>query len=492
MTQQAMKPCRLERYTESRPKCHQSTASGVMTPASVQEVVEYLQRYVERYHIEYKRFTKPTDLLGGGYPAFPISPYISKESLRCRLGIDGALIFDESNEPEYQWHIAGGPAIKVDYEPTRTPAHIGEILRRENLVGKPIGIYRIVAKQDLPREVWTGAYGTPRTKDRIDLGNGRTLYLEEYSLTTAELLKRATFGAFGNVLDIHLPSNESDFWKPHIIRRMGFFPADLNSRVYYNYLEVIPHRDQAAWDKRGIGVRVRSDVRRDFVATIGRDEGGSISFGETADWAEHARPLFDDPMKDFGQRLAKIQSAITEFKKLIQFGIGEPEASFHRFLAENSILLDVYGEAESKPKLNYSPGTTSPVGKTYLEPDFLIKYRHRAYKLVELERANKDFATQKGHPKQDFNQAAFQIGEWRNYIQTHYHLIKGRYPGINASLSTMIVMGRSDTSRFDNPTAFRDYLDLLKTTANVDDILTYEDLLERAEMAYARMLALTT
>jgi hypothetical protein len=49
-------------------------------------------------------------------------------------------------EPDYQWYIAGGPALKVDYEPTRTPSEVTETLKAAGVLGKPIGIYRIVAK----------------------------------------------------------------------------------------------------------------------------------------------------------------------------------------------------------------------------------------------------------------------------------------------------------------------------------------------------------
>jgi len=406
------------------------------------------------------------------------------------------LVIDQSKPPDYQWHIAGGPAIKVDYEPTRTPPAVFELLRNQGILGKPIGIYRIVSKEPLPPDVWKGIYGTPLSKQQFDLGQGRTLFVDEFELEVAELLKRATFGAFGNVLNVHLPSSNADFWKHHIVKGMGFMPADLNNHIFYNYLEVIPHRDAAAWDTRNIRVRVKADVRRDFVSTITSTDrdGATLSFGDTDDWPEHLKESLSTPvttaLTEFASLLDRIRSAITQFERLVKTGDEEPEATFHKFLESNPILLDVYGTTKSKPKFLYPPGKTSPVGKAYVEPDFLIKFSYRAYRLVELERANKDFATQKGHPRQDFSQAAFQIGEWRNYIQNYYHLIQGDYPGINASCSTMIVMSRKGRGNFPDEAALRDYLDLLKSTVNVDDVLTYEDLLERARVAYSQMLAL--
>jgi len=76
-----------------------------------------------------------------------------------------------------------------------------------------------------------------------------------------------------------------------------------------------------------------------------------------------------------------------------------------------SIFLDVYGTCESKPQFVYSAGATSPIGKTSLEPDFLIRYPDRSYKLIEIERLSKNVATAQGQPRAEIAQAVFQCAE---------------------------------------------------------------------------------
>ena len=84
---------------------------------SVTTAAEYLARYVTEYRREYTRLTTVPPQ-GGGYPSLVVSPYLYSEELLCLLSPDGATIVDQSREPEYQWWIAGGPALMVDFPET--------------------------------------------------------------------------------------------------------------------------------------------------------------------------------------------------------------------------------------------------------------------------------------------------------------------------------------------------------------------------------------
>lgn len=449
---------------------------------SFEQITDYLQTYISAYKQEYIRFTSPPPK-GGGYPALPISPYLYSSNLRCLVLKDGVLIIDMTKEPEYPWYIDGGPAIKIDYEPTRTPLEVIDIQKKEGILGKPLGIYRIVAKHQLSPETWSGNLGTSIQQAFVDLGEGRTLTVEAYELTLNEAIRRLTFGAFGDILDIHLPDASADFWIPHIVRNIGFFPADLNSRAFYHYFEIIPHRDLSAWDKRGIQVRLRFDIRRDFAYMLAEKERGSgaglLSFGAPNDWAEQ-----------FNNRLNRLRDAIEGFENLLTFSQGKDEDVFHDYLTRNSILLDVYGTSISKPRFVYPEGEASPIGKKYVEPDFIVVYPNNTYKLVELERPSKQLATKQGHPRQDFNQAAFQTGEWVHYIKNYYHLLKDTYPGIASNHTTTVIMSRSIQDTFENEKELRGYIEMIKETSAVDEILTYDDLLNRAKAAYSRLVSL--
>jgi hypothetical protein len=119
---------------------------------SVTTAAKYLARYVTEYQREYTHLTTLPPQ-GVGYPSLVVSPYLYSEELLCLLSPDGATIVDQSREPEYQWWIAGGPCLMVDFPETRTPIEIVELLKAQGIWEKPIGIYRIVAQQSIPEEL---------------------------------------------------------------------------------------------------------------------------------------------------------------------------------------------------------------------------------------------------------------------------------------------------------------------------------------------------
>lgn len=91
----------------------------------------YLAAYVERYRREYERLTaEPPE--GAGFPAIVSSPYLESGKIFCFLALDGALLFDQSHEPDYEWALAGGPALMVDFpDPeSRVSREVVALLRR--------------------------------------------------------------------------------------------------------------------------------------------------------------------------------------------------------------------------------------------------------------------------------------------------------------------------------------------------------------------------
>jgi len=167
------------------------------------------------------------------------------------------------------------------------------------------------------------------------------------------------------------------------------------------------------------------------------------------------------------------------------------ESAFHRLLVEHPLLIDVYGTCESKPRFVYPDGATSPVGKKYLEPDFLVVYPGQAYKLVEIERPSKSVATVQGQPRAEVNQSTFQVAEWKHYIQSHYEELRSRYPNIQARCKTAIIMSRTTQQAFGGIQDVRAYVGLIEGQYKIDEFLTYDDLLERALTAYALLTGLS-
>jgi len=442
------------------------------------QAADYLSRYVEAYRQEYRRLIEPPPA-GGGYPSLEISPYLYAEELLCIISADGVAIIEQSREPAGQWWIAGGPALMADFPDSRTPSEVVEFLRQEGVWGKPIGIYRLVADGGVPDQVWQGEVG-PVLEEVRSVAGGVRLVIKRVDLDRLEVLQRLSFGTLGLIIDIHLAGPETDFWFPHVVRRLGFLTADRLRHRFVNYLELSPHTDSAAWDARNITTRVQADVRRDFgwAFTLPEQHGGSLSFGVGQNWVQ---PYYD--------RLSRLGDAIEAFAALLESQGNEDESVFHNFLLANPILLDVYGEAVSKPRFVY-PDRETPLGKSYVEPDFVIRYPGESYRLVELEKPSRRIATKDGQPRSEVTHATFQIAEWKAYIANHYDQIKAIFPGIAVNHTAMVVMSRSSATSFGVGRDEARYRELLRSQYPGIEILTYDDLLERARQAYARVASL--
>ena len=453
-----------------------------MDTISLDDLQSYFAEYVASYKREYETFVS-TPPRGPGYPKVNVSPYLGDAKFDVYLSTTGIIVNLTGVEPDYQWYIAGGPALKVDYEPTVTPAHVSEILKAHELVGKNIGTYRIVAKKTLPNKVWKGRIdGIIRSRSIENFIEGISVTFYELNISLAELVNILTFGAFGSILDPKLPDATNDIGYPHLVRRIGIYPADLNNKRFFEYLEIHGQVDRSAWDRRAINLRVKSDLRRDFAQALSVTEegrGGLLSFGATNEWAEN-----------YTNRLVSLKKAIGVLRENLLFKDTAQEGVFHRLLEDNPILLDVYGICQSKPILKYPVGHTSLIGKEFLVPDFIVVYPDKSYKLVEIERPSKDMATKEGQPRAELTQAIFQIAEWKHFIKTHYDSIRDKYPGIQSKCKSMIIMSRSTQKAFGGLQDQKAYAELLMEQYNVDEVLTYDDILERASFAYYQLTGL--
>jgi Shedu protein SduA, C-terminal len=454
-----------------------SRRPGSTNSLSARQVAEYLIEYIRTYRKEYTRFTAaPPD--GCGYPQLAISPYLNASALMVYLARDGHIIADYSNEPDYSWHIAGGPAWMIDTEPTQVTDDIIAILRQHNLYGKNIGIYRIVHKEPLLADVEHGRL-PPFEEETTRHINSTKILVRSYPIDVSDMLARLTLGSIGPILDLRLPDSRSEFWTPRVIRGLGVTTANRKIKRWFNYLEVSSHVDQAAWDRRGIWARVSIDLRRHFLHAVAAVDspGAFISFDAPT------APL--DLVRSIPDKLSQVKVAIDGFAALLDERGSDPESTFHQYLANNPVILDVYGSVESKPRFTY-PAGQSPLGKKYVEPDFLIRYPGQRYRLVELERPSKGLATIRGEPRSGVTQAAWQIGEWKDYIQNHYDLLRERYPGISSMPRTQVVISRSAVEN-SGVTDVNRYLAMLRQDLAVDEIITYDLLVEQAREAYARL-----
>jgi hypothetical protein len=443
-------------------------------PTLLQDVHNYLTAYIRRYRQEWARFIAPPPN-GGGYPPLDISPYLRSPALRCYLTTSAVVITDESVSPPNGWEIDGGPALVVDEPVSRVPKEIATLPRKFR------GLYRIVSGGPIPSAIWNGEIPQPTAQVRTEFGDGSVLESMALSIDGPELIRRLTLGAFHLILSGFLEGNEEgEFWRPHIIRYLGFVKADRTQRRFYNYIEYTPHLSESSWDLRSLWTRVNVDVRRDYAQAFARiDRPGG--------WVE--RSSDQAVISAYGDRLTLLSQVIDDFSVLLESSEAGNEGVLQAFLLKHSILLDVYATAVPKPRFVYPRGA-GVLGKEYVEPDFVLCYPGKRYKLVELESGIKPLATRSGTPRAEVTQATFQIAEWMQYIRNYYEGIKENFPGISDHAASMVIMGRKTPGAFGNRSQYDEHLRLMEHQFNVDEILTYDDLLERARAAYERLAAL--
>jgi hypothetical protein len=402
----------------------------------------YLSAYVIQYRRQYEQFTSPD---GGGYPALPVSPYLSNNPLQCYLARDGVVILD-SAEPPYDWPTLGGVTTMA------------------------------IQPRGIPGDIWKGKLTKAIASRSINV-EGLEIEIAKYSYPLSELLARLTFGGLVYGIPDSIFPRSSEFWCPTIIRQTGWLPADRSASRYLGYCEILRHVDNAAWDERSAWVRAGYDLRRDFLAAATHHGAGSIS----VQFGPHL-PV------DITDRSQVLTIAANGLESLLNTYPEGPESIFHNYIATNPILLDVYGEVESKPRFTYPPGE-APLRKTFVEPDFVIRYWNQTYKLVELENPRHQVATQSHHPGVPTTHAAFQIAEWRDYINNHYEIIKHRFPGITGACAGLIVISRDREKAF-GPAGKERYLAILRNQLRVDEIFTYDDLVHRAREVVRQLRSL--
>lgn len=156
---------------------------------TIEKVAEFLFAYASSYRDAYIKATTPRPY-GAGYPALISTPYMEASSLDVYVANNGVVVVEEK-EPDHEWYVAGGPALKIDYEPTRTPVAVTDAIAAHGLIGKPIGIYRIVSKSDLPAPVWKGRVrGIARELKTRNKTSGISLHLREVRSSLDEVVDR--------------------------------------------------------------------------------------------------------------------------------------------------------------------------------------------------------------------------------------------------------------------------------------------------------------
>ena len=443
-------------------------------------LADYLVSYTSAYRREYSRLVA-VDVV----PDIVRTPFSTGRRVEALLATDGVIVSQASDGPSSQWEIVGGPAFLIDTEPTATPSYVPELLESLGLAGKSIGISRVVKAGHLA-EHWRGTLPKPTTVV-VDYGEGFSVVVKDFPMPVGELLARLTLG-FTTIIDLHLEALASTVWRPVVIQHAGFVTGDRKHKRFYEYLAMHPHADRAAWDERAVWARASIDVRRDIRSAIGQlanPDSASIDF-PTTDFPD----LFVDQEANFKKRVANFEATIDRLEKLLDDDTSQDESVYHELLREYPELLDFYAvSCVSKPKWYYK-GHSNPLNKMYVEPDFVLCYPSKTYRLVELERPDHQFATKKGQPTAAAHAPFFQLAEWRRYISTHYEAIKDEFPGISPDSPGVVIISRAREQVFGHNRNVHEYLTMLSHQHLNIECWTYDDVVTRARTVLNRLASL--
>lgn len=292
--------------------------------------------YARAYREEYTRFTA-AEPGGEGCPLLPQSPFVTPGRLDCLVFRDGMLLCKCAFEPEGHWYAWGGPAIKIDYPHTRMPLRIRVMLGMRGTHRLPEGICRAITDHDLPEDVWFGRLGEPVDMVEQHVLPCCPLRIRSYRLARDEGLRRLTYGFLGDIIDPP-PWFSGPAESPiEIGRDLGFIPADLNSRCFYNHLAVDGAAHPEVWDKRAQVSRLYRDVRHDYVRCVARCEySDNDAFAQVSDhrlW-----------MVRFRERRQRLETATDTLARLLNASSTITVSALSELLHRHSILIDPHGQ----------------------------------------------------------------------------------------------------------------------------------------------------
>jgi Domain of unknown function (DUF4263) len=428
---------------------------------------KYLERYIQMYRKRYEHFVaKPPD--GQGYPDLRISPYLYSTNLTCSLAYDGYVLWDGWDST-----VTDGPFTVNPPDHRKEPEILAQTGRLPPMFLVHNEKFSEYTRRGLPPNLLSQKRVTSNANVLIDVS--------QYALSFLELLSITCFGS-GQIAEFFGKSyaeSIDNFWIPFLVRNWAFTSQSGGIVRYFHYLEVSNHVEPAAWDTRSIWVRVGADITRDFRATVESKWG----------WGSFHIPKASPVIVD---RLSSLADAISGLEILLKTDQDSDEKVFHDFLYAHPVLIDVYGWVVSKPRWRYPEGKASPVGKTYLEPDFVVCYPGGRYKLVEIEKPSKRLATEKGHPRSEVGQAVNQLSEWKHFLKYHAESIRDEFPNIGMDFSSMLVISRSSAESVGLGRDIEAVEELYAMWASVGEFYTYDKLLTRAQVMYERLAAISS
>jgi len=287
----------------------------------------------------------------------------------------------------------------------------------------------------------------------------------------------------------------SEYGKHGGLAKFTIQNATLKKERYVSSIVWYPYIDKAGWHPKNAWIYAFYDIRYDIAGAIAKSEkaGEVYELGEGKEiiatptetiWREY------DIKTKLGAKLAKFSKDIEEFKHLLEENQNAKEKKFLDYLDKHTHLLDLYAVyIKPQPFLKIPNSNLSTVKGRGRLPDYIAKHRDDTYLLIEVERPSKPiFVGQDPRQSYQLTQAINQVSVWDEIIRSFGNYLK-EYPGIRNHRS-IIIIGREHAQKFKSLREFRKELNRINQISPGINVITFDDLVERARIAMAKIKAL--
>lgn len=439
---------------------------------SIDDLISYLKIYIPKYREEFQKILPLNNF------TMEASPYLSSKEINCYIVKDGIFIGDTTNVKDDVAILDVKPNFKPDPEDLKILKKLDKknklVLQNITVKNFRYWIQKLSNNQmDYPPFDLNKLYELPDSVNKQEIFiNDIKFNFYSYNIEKDELLRCLTLGALSKTcVDLKLYSESSEIGSCHLIRTIKFKNKAIKQESYFNYLQIFPYSDKAAWDNRSISLKISQDVSRDILSIFKQKDlkGSIIEFhpGFKDNYSELKEVISKYPLLEF-------EKIINEFEKLINIKDAN-ENVFQKFIEENPIIIDLYAlKTYNQPQLLYPDDFKSKSGKMFVIPDFILEYYDHNYVVVEIERPNKKLITKNRQATSLVTQAISQINEFFDYIERFPHLVQDKFPEITSRKTQgMLVIGRNSVPN-----------EIKNTHRNVQLFYSYDELLERAKQAY--------
>lgn len=422
------------------PAPHRTQPEALIDP---KQLLNFLRQYIDSYRKECRTLTAEPPV-GAGYPASLLNKmYTESKRIRAYLLKDGVVIAD---------------VVEV----------------------KPSEGYEL----DNSMEIMPA-----KLKDRLAEGTSIEVVPAEHSL--GNFVSMITLGMF----NVRIGGEVLEFGRRSGLAKLMLRNDRLKKERPVSCIAWYPYLDKGGWDPKNAWIYAFYDVRYDIAGAIAMqeragqvfkvDKGGEIVATPTdVIWREY------DIKTKLGAKLGRFSKDVEEFERLLEESRGSQEKRFLTYLDEHPYLLDLYAiSIEPQPFLEIPEKKLSTVKGRGRLPDYIAKYRDDTYVLIEIERPDKPIFVGKDiQPSHELTQAINQVSVWDEIVRSFGNYVS-KFPGIRNHRS-LVVIGREHCSKFNSPEEFRTELNRINQQCNRINVITFDELVERARLAIAKITAI--